>query len=150
MQRELETLAVEERRVAVALCDRGTVDGLAYWSGSHDSYWAQFDTTIEDELARYAAVIHLHTPAADQGYNHANTLRIESAERAVTLDREIAAAWAGHPNRVLIRSTDDFLVKAARALEVIRAQLPACCHGHPLPHEASTQTEDGPVGEPEP
>ena len=136
VQRELETLATEERRVAVALCDRGTVDGLAYWPGTNEAYWAQFDTTLELELARYAAVIHLRTPAADQGYNHANALRIESAERAAALDLEIAAAWAGHPNRLLISSSDDFLVKAARALEVIRAQLPTCCHGHRLPHEA--------------
>src|SRR5262245_41814414 len=34
VQRELEQLALEEGRGAVALCDRGTIDGLAYWPGS--------------------------------------------------------------------------------------------------------------------
>lgn len=37
VQRELEALVHEQSVVAVALCDRGTVDGLAYWPGDADS-----------------------------------------------------------------------------------------------------------------
>lgn len=43
-----------------------------------------------------------------------------------------ADAWTGHPNRVFVESTPDFLAKAAQVLELIRAALPACCQGHEL------------------
>jgi predicted ATPase len=138
IQREMERLVVGEGRVAVGLCDRGTVDGVAYWPAASDSYWAEFGTTREQELDRYAAVIHLRTPAATQGYNHDNVLRVESAAAAEVLDRRILEAWSGHPNRVVIESDDEFLPKAARALAVARALLPRCCRAHSLPGEAAT------------
>lgn len=139
VQREIEALVVGERQVAVALCHRGTVDGLAYWQGPSTAYWSAVGSSLEAELARYTAVIHLRTPAATQGYNHDNALRVESAEQAAELDRRILAAWASHPRRYVIDSDDDFLVKAARALELVRAELPACCREHPLPHEAESR-----------
>ncbi|MCA9688547.1 MAG: ATP-binding protein [Nannocystaceae bacterium] len=141
VQREIEAVVVGERQVAVGLCDRGTVDGVAYWPGSAASYWEELGTTAEAELRRYAAVIHLETPAADQGYNHQNALRVESPTEARALDRRILAAWAGHPNHAVVSSADDFVQKAARALELVRAQLSPCCHGHALPHESRPERE---------
>ncbi len=132
IQRELETLVVGEGQVVVGLCDRGTIDGAAYWPGSMDSYWAEFGTSLEDELGRYAAVIHLRTPDANHGYNRDNALRVESASEAQEIDRRILAAWAGHPNRLIVASDEDFVVKASRALKLIRAQLPPCCRAHRL------------------
>jgi predicted ATPase len=133
VQREVERLVAEEGQVAIALCDRGTLDSLAYWPGPPDAYWEQFGTTMEDELARYAAVIHMKTPLADNGYNHQNALRIESATEAERLDQLIASAWSKHPRRFTVPSMSDFLDKAAMALMLTRAELPPCCHEHPLP-----------------
>jgi hypothetical protein len=124
---ELETLTLEERTAAVALCDRGTLDGLAYWPDSPASFWAAAETTPEAQWARYAAVIHLQTPSQANGYNHANPLRVESAEEAARIDARIAEAWAGHPRRVVVPSTGDFMEKVARALEHLRRELPPCC-----------------------
>jgi len=72
-------------------------------------------------------VIHLRTPHPDQGYNHKNPLRVETPEQARAVDERILAIWSGHPNRIVIDATDDFLTKAHAALDALRAQIPECC-----------------------
>jgi len=125
VQRQLERMVREDGRAAVALCDRGTVDGLAYWPGTAESYWQDLGTALAAELAHYAAVIHLRTPADD----HYSTrgVRIESAAEARAIDGRIALAWQDHPRRAVVSSTDDFLDKVTRAIALIRSELPACC-----------------------
>ncbi|MGM0578850.1 MAG: ATP-binding protein [Myxococcota bacterium] len=132
VQREVEALVTGEGKIAVALCDRGTLDGVAYWPGDEDSLWRQVGTTRKRELRRYAAVIHLQTPAREQGYNRDNTLRVESPAEAQALDRRILDAWGGHPCRVIVASIEDFHDKAAVAVERVRAELPSCCRAHPM------------------
>jgi predicted ATPase len=134
VQRQLEWLAQEERRVAVALCDRGTLDGLAYWPGDPAEWFAELGTSQEQELARYAAVIHLRTPALGAGYSRDNNpVRTESAEEAAALDARIEAGWRAHPRRFVVDNAPDFLEKARQALALIRAELPECCRGHRVP-----------------
>jgi hypothetical protein len=125
VQHELET-AASTGNAALLLCDRGTIDGQAYWPGPGD-LWSEVGTTSRAELARYDAVIHLRTPTADGGYNYENPLRRESAIEAAAIDVRIAAAWADHPRRYEVAATPDFLIKAARAIEILRAEVPACC-----------------------
>ena len=115
------------------LCDRGTLDGLAYWPGSADDFWSSVRTTLHDELARYDAVIHLRTPSQEHGYNQQNPLRIESATAAAAIDGRILQAWESHPRRFIVDSSANFLDKAARALEVLKAELPECCKRHVIP-----------------
>ncbi|MET0384313.1 MAG: ATP-binding protein [Polyangiales bacterium] len=128
VQRELELIADHRQSIALVLCDRGTIDGSAYWPGP-GTLWDSIDTTAAAELARYHAVIHLRTPAAD-AYNHRNPLRIESAAEAAKIDAHIAAAWSGHPRQHIISSTDDFFDKARAALALLRNEVPACCRPH--------------------
>lgn len=128
VQRELET-AAEDTDAALVLCDRGTVDGVAYWPGP-DEFWSEVGSSLPLELARYAAVIHLATPPASVGYNHQNPLRVESAERAAAVDARIREVWAPHPRRWVIEPDADFLAKAARAIAILRDQLPGCCRAH--------------------
>jgi predicted ATPase len=45
VQRELETLG-EAEGAAILLCDRGTLDGLAYWPGSPDDLWAAVHSSL--------------------------------------------------------------------------------------------------------
>ena len=132
VQRELERMVVEEANTAVALCDRGTVDGLAYWTGEPEAFWRELGTTREAELARYVAIIHLRTPADGQGYNRDNPVRTESAAQAMALDAGIVEAWTGHPRRFLVESSDDFLDKLARVIGLIREEVPACCRKHAI------------------
>lgn len=132
VQRELETVA-EEQNHAVTLCDRGTVDGFAYWPHAGDGFWAALGTTRAEEFARYDTVIHLRTPPAANGYNHANPMRIETAAEAAAIDERIEQAWAGHPRRFVIDSEASFLTKANRALALLRAEVPECCRGAVAP-----------------
>jgi predicted ATPase len=81
VQRELEA-AAEGLNPAIVLCDRGTVDGAAYWPGP-DDFWTAVGTAFGEQLRRYDAVIHLRTPGPRTGYNHENPLRLESAARSV-------------------------------------------------------------------
>jgi len=131
VQRELE-LASDGEPAAIVLCDRGTVDGFAYWTGG-DDFWTSLGTTQAEQLQRYETVIHLRSPPAGAGYNHVNPLRIESAVEAAEIDARIAKAWSGHPRRVFIESTPDFLAKARRAVEILRSEMPACCRRHTIP-----------------
>src|SRR5690349_21569849 len=48
----------------ILLCDRGTVDGAAYWPGEPDQYFAAVGSSHERELARYDAVLFFQTAAA--------------------------------------------------------------------------------------
>lgn len=129
VQRELERLAIERGGLHAVLCDRGTLDGLAYWPGSADAWCADLGTTLDAERARYAAVIHLRPPAADQGYNHDNALRTESSDEASRLDDRILAAWGPHPRLAHVDRSDDFVAKTGIALALLRAALPAACEG---------------------
>ena len=70
VHRELEAMAEEQAATPTALCDRGTLDGLAYWPGDVREFWTQVGRTQEAELSRYVGVIHLRSPPLHRGYNH--------------------------------------------------------------------------------
>ena len=129
VQHEIEAVAIAEN-AAIALCDRGTLDGLAYWPGPEESLWQSVGTSRKEEISRYHTVIHLRTPPLDAGYDHSNRLRIETATQAAAIDGRIAEAWAAHPRRIFVENAPDFLSKATRVLELIRAALPPCCRAH--------------------
>jgi predicted ATPase len=138
VQRAIETVALESRQPAVILCDRGTLDGLAYWPGSRQSFLSEFGLDLAAELKRYAAVIHVQVPALAWGYEQ-NRVRRESAEQAQEIDRRIAQAWRGHPRVINVSAQAGFLDKLAYAIELLRGELPACCqtHLHALPNGLS-------------
>lgn len=131
VQRELEA-AADGDNPAIVLCDRGTVDGAAYWPGP-DDLWSAVGTTLHDQLGRYDAIIHLRTPALDFGYNRQNPLRTESAAQAAAIDARIAHVWEGHPRRFVIEPSAAFLDKAARAVDALRSEMPECCKRHVVP-----------------
>lgn len=129
-QIELEAVA-DAMDGDVVLCDRGTVDGAAYWPGPGE-FWTDVGTTLAAQLGRYDAVIHMRTPPPEHGYsNLANPLRIESAAEAAAIDARILEAWAGHPRRVVVAAAPDFLTKAREALAALTGLLPACCRTPP-------------------
>lgn len=127
VQRQSERLAAEERRWAVVLCDRGSLDGLAYWPRAEEEYWTALGTTAETEMRRYKAVIHLRCPTASMGYNLKNPLRLESAHEAAEIDARIARIWSDHPNYRQVESRPSFLDKATEAVSLLRELLPPCC-----------------------
>ena len=133
VQRELECIALDHppdvngvhggrTRRPVILCDRGTLDGLAYWPGDEADFFRDLGTTLEAELARYHAVIHLQTPPPADGYDHSNPIRTESPEEAAALDARILEVWSRHPNRFVVESTARFMDKVARVLALVSAE----------------------------
>lgn len=127
VQREMEHLVTQEGRWSMGLCDRGSLDGLAYWPESEASFWTLSGTTLNQEYDRYLSVIHLRSPSDDHGYNKQNPLRIESARQAEVIDSKIATVWSQHPKYRVIGSSPDFLSKAKQAIEFIVGDLPECC-----------------------
>lgn len=136
IQRELEGLAISRPQTRLALCDRGALDGLAYWPGDRAEFFAQLGTQLADELARYRAVIHLRTPEEHQ-YPRDNVLRIESFDEAREIDGRILDVWRNHPDVHVINSDEDFLDKARAALLLIDRYIPECCR---------RQVRGGPAG----
>lgn len=132
VQHELEA-AAESHNPAIVFCDRGTVDGVAYWPGAAEEFWLSIGSTLESELGRYHAVIHLRTPTLERGYNHQNPLRTESPTGAAAIDARIERAWEAHPRRFIVESSTQFLDKAAQALAILRGELPNCCQRHVVP-----------------
>jgi hypothetical protein len=127
VQKEMENLVIDDGRWALGLCDRGSLDGLAYWPGEEERYWRETGAGKAIELLRYEAVIHLRTPSAEQGYNFQNQLRIETAEEARVIDGRIEKIWSAHPRYVQIPSSANFLDKAKAAIELIEHYVPECC-----------------------
>ncbi len=127
VQVQMEKLVQKERKWAVALCDRGSLDGFAYWTSTDETFWEMTNSSIRNEYAKYLAVIHLRSPTELLGYNQHNPLRIESSIQAVEIDEKIAAVWKDHPNYNIIESTENFLTKAEQALHLITKFIPDCC-----------------------
>ncbi len=138
VQRAIETVALSNSQTAVVLCDRGTIDGLAYWPGSRRSFAQEFGIDIDEELRRYSAVVHLQVPAAAWGYEK-NRIRQEGVFEARETDRRIARAWKGHPRVMTVNAQAGFLDKLASAIELLRNEIPPCCqtHLHALPEQAA-------------
>lgn len=122
VQSELERMSIDRDSAQVTLCDRGTIDGLAYWPGRWEDFFADLGTTLEHELARYAAVVHLRVPDGTNGYRP-SALRIESAQEAHAIDQRLLDVWGRHPRRIIIETDADFLRKTQRTLDVLRGLL---------------------------
>jgi hypothetical protein len=67
------------------------------------------------------------------GYNHQNPLRTENAAAAADIDARILRAWEQHPRRFVVEPSSEFLDKAAKALDVLRGEMPDCCKRHVVP-----------------
>jgi predicted ATPase len=122
VQRELESLISEENQGRTIVCDRGSLDGMAYWPGPGPAtdFLMSIKSELSLELARYQWVIHLDTAPASY-YDLTNPLRNESFEEATALNLRVQEAWAGHPQRIVIDNTEGghFLDKLNRALFVL-------------------------------
>jgi predicted ATPase len=120
VQRELERLHEGIANGCALLCDRGTVDGAAYWPGADgDEFFAEVGSSWADELARYHAVIILDVPTSAQGYDRRNPTRIESPEEAAVIGERICNAWREHPRCERVGAAPSFWAKIQRSVDLI-------------------------------
>lgn len=119
-QRQLESVFLRDSIARVGLCDRGTVDGAAYWPLGNDDFWRSTGLERETEILRYAAVIHMRTPQFGEGYDQSNPARIEDFRAAQAIDQSIMDSWKGHPRRFIIEANGDFQKKTDQALQILK------------------------------
>ncbi len=121
MQRNLEDLQSKRFPDRVLLCDRGTIDGAAYWpSEDPNDFFKDLDTTLERELERYDAVLFFETAAVGNlSIETGNPVRVETNTEAVALDKRLRALWCQHPNFVLIHHNHSFMAKLFEGLHVL-------------------------------
>jgi len=135
IQNEMQNIVRNEKRWALGLCDRGTLDGMAYWPEDGSvGYCQELSTSVEAEFSKYSAVIHLTTPDLLNGYNFQNPIRIETAEEAMRIDQKIHNVWKNHPHYTRIDSTSNFIEKVHKATLLIHSFLPECCRKGLLQH----------------
>lgn len=104
----------------VLLCDRGTVDGAAYWPGPPESYFAAVGSSFERELARYDAVLFFQTAAAGgMSIEGGNPTRIETNSQAEELDARLHALWSKHQRFFLVPHNPSFVKKIMSGLALM-------------------------------
>ncbi len=122
--RELEDIvALNNPQASVILCDRGTLDGLAYWPKDGIQFLESVQSTQEQEFSRYSIVLHLRSPKQELAYQISKT-RIESHKESLLLDKKMDRVWEGHPNRFIVEEEKDFLVKVNRVIQLLEAEIP--------------------------
>jgi predicted ATPase len=121
VQRNIEEVQSARYPGRVLLCDRGTVDGAAYWpSNDPNEFFAELGTTLDLELRRYDAVLFFETAAVgDFSIETGNPVRIESNREAVALDTRMRELWRAHPNFVHIHHNHSFMAKLFEGLHVL-------------------------------
>jgi predicted ATPase len=122
VQRNLEDVQSARFPERILLCDRGTVDGAAYWPDGGEEFFSALGTTREAEYTRYEAVLFFESaavggiPVVEGG----NPIRTEGIPAAATLDARLRACWSEHPNFVFISHEASFFHKMTRALQALK------------------------------
>lgn len=117
-QNELENLLLENFSDRLLVCDRGSLDSLAYWPDSEEHFFKTIGSTREDELAKYDWILHLDT-AFENDYDTSNPIRTEDFHEALMLNDKIKKAWDGHPQRVILTAQNDFFTKMKKATDIV-------------------------------
>ena len=112
VQKNLEESIQAHHPNKTLLCDRGTVDGAAYWPGDCEEFFWGVGTTFEAELARYDAILFFETAAkGGQLIESNNPYRNETMEQAIALDEKLRSIWSKHPNFHLVPHHTSFFQK---------------------------------------
>lgn len=124
VQRNLEDVQGAKYSDRVLLCDRGTLDSAIYWPGGSDHFFMEVRSSIEDELARYDAVVFFETAAVGSiSIEGGNPTRNETLKQAVELDLQLREVWGKHENYHFIPHESSFMHKLNKAhrllLEII-------------------------------
>lgn len=112
LQKNLEDIQAKAYPERLLICDRGTIDGLAYWPGEEKEFFDLVDSNFEEEIQQYDAVIFFETAASSgQDINSNNPVRNESNQQAIDLDKRLQDIWSKHPNFHFVSSSESFIKK---------------------------------------
>lgn len=122
VQRALEDIQASLFPDRVLLCDRGTIDGAAYWPDGEAEFFTRMGTTQEAEMARYDVVLFFESASvAGISIEGGNRYRVESTDEAFQLDRRLRALWSGHPRFHLVPHNASFLRKITTGLSILES-----------------------------
>lgn len=108
---QLEELAEKTSDASLMVCDRGSIDGAVYWPYGPEDFFKAMHSSLEAELARYGAVIHL-SPPPEKDYYQATNVRTENLQQAFEIDDKILKIWEKHPNRLVVPREKHYFEKA--------------------------------------
>lgn len=112
LQKNLEDIHKIQYPDRLLVCDRGSLDGLAYWPNSESDFFKQVGSTFKKEIERYDAVIFFESAAASgQDISSNNPTRQESLEQAAKLDQKLQKIWSRHPHFYFVGSSESFVRK---------------------------------------
>jgi predicted ATPase len=112
LQKSLEEIQKTVNPGKLLICDRGTLDGAAYWPGCEEEFFTSMMTTLEDELNEYDAVIFFESAASNgNAISSNNPIRTENKDEAVQLDQRLQEIWSRHPNYHFVASNESFVKK---------------------------------------
>jgi hypothetical protein len=124
VQRNLEDVQSALYPGRVLLCDRGTVDGGAYWPCEPEDFFRTAGTTLDAELDRYDAVLFFETAAAGGcSIEGGNPTRIETNQEALRLDRRLLSLWSRHPRFSLVPHNASFFKKITFGLALLESMV---------------------------
>ena len=125
VQRNLEDIHSASYPDRILLCDRGTLDSTVYWpNDGNGDFFESLNTSFEEELARYDAVIFFETAAVGNlSIEGGNPTRTETIEEAIEIDRQLQKIWRQHPDFNFIRHENSFLKKLQVAINKLTSFL---------------------------
>ncbi len=122
VQRNLEDVQSALFPERILLCDRGTLDGAAYWPDDETAFYAEISSSYEQELARYDAVIFFESAAVGgSSIEGNNPTRTETQSAAVALDTRLREIWSRHPRFYLVPHNASFVKKIMFGLAVLES-----------------------------
>jgi predicted ATPase len=122
VQRNIEDVQSALFPERILLCDRGTIDGAAYWPNHEVDFFEAMGTTFEAELDRYDAVVFFETAAvAGSSIEGGNPVRNETLSEAVELDRRLRELWSHHRRFLVVPHTPSFLRKITTGLALLES-----------------------------
>ena len=114
-RRQTEQIALAGDRPFIT--DRGTPDTFAFCP----HHLADLGTSLDIERHRYTAAIQLGSAAnLGESFYVTDSLRTETPERALEIERAITAVWRPHPHYRFVPADPDFDRKYDRLLQLIR------------------------------
>lgn len=120
VQTNLEDAQAAHYRSRILLCDRGTVDGAAYWPGRALEFFEHMGTSLEVELNRYDAVIFFETAAVGGiAIEGGNPTRVENLQQALELDQTLRSLWSQHPRFIFVPHNVSFIKKVNMGLSAL-------------------------------
>jgi len=122
VQRSLEDIQGALYPERILLCDRGTIDGAAYWPDGEAEFFEEMNSSLERELARYDVVLFFETAAiGGASIEGGNRYRVESDVQAIELDDRLRSLWSKHPRFHLVPHNASFLRKITTGLSILES-----------------------------